>query len=264
MKKDINKESENIKTTIEESHNPSLEFVDTNQEEAQDELAFSTRAMRVASDDFIQNLTDASSNIQGVVDDLSKAAKEQEQIISKINTESRTLYILPNKIQEQINAIAPKIAQEVEIIYDTKSKAINNQFATLQNKLTKEFGDYQQKLTTTTNECVEQLTSAGKEFGAAMEQKLSQFANKLTHDAKAISERGNSGFVKNLLFVILFSAAISGITSYLVATQFPRYVEVKGAHDLNIYRSKINVLGAKTPDTKEEKTKTEEKVKKTK
>ncbi|MEA0971637.1 hypothetical protein Megvenef_01621 [Candidatus Megaera venefica] len=84
-----------------------------------------------------------------------------------------------------------------------------------------------------------------------IEQKLAQFSNQLAVDADAVSSQKNMRFLKNLAFVILFSGLVSAFTSYLVATQFPRYVRVDAPNNLSIIDSKVQVWEAKSLNTKE-------------
>ena len=63
-----------------------------------------------------------------------------------MNDESRVLCLIPQKMQDRIDMIAPKIATEVGVIYNAKIVEINDQFNLLQDKLTKDFDGYRQKL----------------------------------------------------------------------------------------------------------------------
>ena len=86
-----------------------------------------------------------------------------------------------------------------------------------------------------------------------MEQKLTQFSNRLATEADAVSSQKNMRFLKNLGFIILFSGLVSAFTSYLVATEFPRYVRVEAPNNLSIIDSKVQVIEAKSLNTKEPK-----------
>lgn len=57
--------------------------------------------------------------------------------------------------------------------------------------------------------------------------------------------------------MVIFSAIVSSIMSYVVMTQFRRYVEIKGANDISVYDSKVQLWGGtvKSDATKDEKTK---------
>lgn len=58
-------------------------------------------------------------------------------------------------------------------------------------------------------------------------------------------------FLKNLAFIILFAGLVSAFTSYLVATEFPRYVRVEAPNNLSIIDSKVQVLDAKSLNIKQ-------------
>jgi len=86
-----------------------------------------------------------------------------------------------------------------------------------------------------------------------IEQKLTHFGNRLAEEADAVSSQKNVRFLKNLAFIILFSGLVSAFTSYLVATEFPRYVRVEAPNNLSIIDSKVQVIEAKSLNTKEPK-----------
>ncbi len=70
----------------------------------------------------------------------------------------------------------------------------------------------------------------------------------------AVLSQKSLRFLKNLAFILLFSGLVSAFTSYLVATQFPRYVRVDAPNNLSIIDSKVQVWEAKSPNTKEPQT----------
>jgi len=86
-----------------------------------------------------------------------------------------------------------------------------------------------------------------------IEQKLTQFSNRLATEADAVSSQKNMRFLKNLAFIILFSGLVSAFTGYLAATEFPRYVRVEAPNNLSIIDSKVQVIEAKSLNTKEPK-----------
>ena len=182
---------------------------------------------------------------------MQASLNQQELIVSKMNDESRVLCLIPQKIQDRVDMIAPKIATEVGIIHNSKILEINDQFNLLQDKLTKDFDGYRQKLEITTKQCVEQLIDTSDNMKVTIEQKLTQFSNQLTTEVDAVLSQKSMRFLKNLAFIVLFSGLVSAFSSYLVATQFPRYVRVDAPNNLSIIDSKVQVLEAKSPNTKE-------------
>ena len=224
------------------------------QEELQqinDNLSFNTRSLNSVTEHLVENLGVSQITIQKILDAMQTSLNQQEQIVSKMNDESRVLCLIPQKMQDRIDMIAPKIATEVGIIYNSKIVEINNQFNILQDKLTKDFDGYRQKLETTTTQCIERLIDTGDNMKVTIEQKLAQFSNQLAAEADAVSSQKSMRFLKNLAFILLFSGLVSAFTSYLVATQFPRYVRVDALNNLSIIDSKVQVWEAKSLDKKE-------------
>ena len=228
----------------------------TVQEEIQqinDNLSFNTRSLSSVSERVIENLSASQVTIQKILEAMETSLNRQEQIVSKMNDESRLLCLIPQKMQDRIDTIAPQIASEVGRIHHSKIEEITTGFDTLQDKLTKDFDKYRQNLTTTTKQCIEQLTDTGNNMTITIEQKLTQFSNRLATEADAVSSQKNMRFLKNSVFIILFSGLVSAFTSYLVATEFPRYVRVEAPNNLSIIDSKVQVIEAKSLNTKEPK-----------
>jgi hypothetical protein len=224
------------------------------QEELQqinDNLCFNTRSLNTVTEHLVGNLNTSQVTIQKILDAMQTSLNQQELVVSKMNDESRVLCLIPQKMQDRIDMIAPKIATEVGVIHSAKIVEINNQFNLLQDKLTKDFDGYRQKLEITTKQCVEQLIDTSGNMKVTIEQKLTQFSNQLTEEVDAVLSQKSMRFLKNLAFIVLFSGLVSAFTSYLVATQFPRYVRVDAPNNLSIIDSKVQVWEAKSPNTKE-------------
>jgi hypothetical protein len=216
-----------------------------------DNLSFNTRSLNSATTHIVDNLSTSQATIQKILDAMQASLNQQELIVSKMNDESRVLCLIPQKIQDRVDMIAPKIATEVGIIHNSKILEINDQFNLLQDKLTKDFDGYRQKLEITTKQCVEQLIDTSDNMKVTIEQKLTQFSNQLTEEVDAVLSQKSMRFLKNLAFIVLFSGSVSAFSSYLVATQFPRYVRVDAPNNLSIIDSKVQVWEAKSPNTKE-------------
>jgi len=220
------------------------------QEELQqinDNLSFNTRSLNTVTEHLVGNLNTSQVTIQKILDAMQTSLNQQELVVSKMNDESRVLCLIPQKMQDRIDMIAPKIATEVGVIHSAKIVEINNQFNLLQDKLTKDFDGYRQKLEITTKQCVEQLIDTSDNMKVTIEQKLTQFSNQLTEEVDAVLSQKSMRFLKNLAFIVLFSGLVSAFTSYLVATQFPRYVRVDAPNNLSIIDSKVQVWEAGNP-----------------
>ena len=69
------------------------------------------------------------------------------------------------------------------------------------------------------------------------------FAKKISEEGAILLSDNKKKFFKMLSLVVVFSALVSGATSYTVANYFPRYVEITGARDLTVTNSKVEVWG---------------------
>lgn len=195
------------------------------------EIDFVTKSLDIKSQNFnatLQSSTLAFELLLTKFENLVEQNKEHQTIITN---ELTTFTLLPEKITNNMVNIVPQIASRVETIHQPHITEVKEQFLSLQQQIAKEITNYHSKLAEITNKCLE--------------------------DSIIISTRSSRKFVTLLAIMVVFSALVSGITSYFVTIGFPRYVEIKGVNDLSVYDSRVEVWGSvKDPkDLKVNKTK---------
>ena len=215
------------------------------------EIDFASKVLNVKSSDFANTLHDAISSLKLSLSELENINKQiNDQNTAMIN-ELTTFALLPEKITYSIKNIVPQIACEVEKIHNNRILEIQDRFISLHHQLTKDISDYEHKLEYLSNQSLNNLSAAIEKFSMTIEQKLAQFSNQLVEEADAVLSQKSMRFLKNLAFILLFSGLVSAFASYLVATQFPRYVRVDAPNNLSIIDSKVQVWEAKSLNTKE-------------
>ena len=185
----------------------------------------------LASKIFSTTTSEFNNSIQESVIELTTLFNNFTKIVDKIEEQNlamthefRTFALLPEKIATSIAHLAPQIAAQVETIHEPRMVKITDDLMLFKKQLTDDVSNSQNRLEVA--------------------------ANKFMQDVDILSKQKNILFFKNLAFVVLFSAVVSSVTSYTVATHFPRYVEIKGINNLSVYDSKVEVWGAKTIDAK--------------
>jgi hypothetical protein len=215
------------------------------------EIDFASKALNVKSGDFADTLHAAISSLKLSLSELENINKQLNDQNTSMISELTTFALLPEKITYSIKNIVPQIACEVEKIHSDSILEIQDRFTSLHNQLTNDINDYEGKLEHLSNQSLNNLSAAIEKFSITIEQKLAQFGNRLAAEADAVSSQKSMRFLKNLAFIVLFSGLVSAFTSYLVATQFPRYVRVDAPNNLSIIDSKVQVWEAKSLDKQE-------------
>ena len=234
-----------------ETHNTEHKNLISSQQ-IKDELGFNIHTISSVVEDFVEQLGKAQSNIQTILTAMQGTVNKHEEAVGQITSEVRILCMIPDKVQNRLDSIVPQIALEVEQIHQPRVLEITEQFTSLHNDLTKNIANYENQLERVANNCTEQLSSTTQKFSADLEEKLNHFTNKFTNSSGLASTRNSKILFKNLAFVVMFSAVVSGITSYVVTTKFPRFVAITGANNLSIHNSKVEVWGSrKELDTKD-------------
>jgi hypothetical protein len=192
-----------------------------NKQQMNDELAFNTHAISNATDQFIEKLTRAHSVLQKTLQSFTDSSNQHEHTINQIKLETRILSLLPEKVQNRIDSIIPQIAKEVDLIHSEKSGELTKGFKVLQSKLADDFAEYNKKISDTTE----------------------KFASNFKEKVNDLDAAKNRNFLKNTMILVLFSGAVSAVTSYLVATKLPQNVEISGANEVSITNSKVSSYG---------------------
>jgi hypothetical protein len=215
------------------------------------EIDFASKALNAKSADFANTLHESISSLKFSLSELENINKQLNDQNTAMISELNTFALLPEKITHSIQNIIPLIGSEVERIHGNRISEIQDRFISLHNQLTKDINDYEAKLERLSDQSLNNLSAAIEKFSITIEQKLVHFSNRLAEEADAVSSQKNMRFLKNLAFIILFSGLVSAFTSYLVATQFPRYVRIDAPNNLSIIDSKVQVLEAKSPNIKQ-------------
>jgi hypothetical protein len=218
------------------------------------EIDFASKTLNVKSSDFGNTLHSAISSLKLSLSKLENITKQLNDQNTAAISELTTFTLLPEKITHSVNNIVPQIACEVEKIHSNSILEIQDRFISLHNQLTNDINDYKGKLEHLSDQSLNNLSTAIEKFSITIEQKLTQFSNQLAAEVDAVLSQKSMRFLKNLAFIVLFSGLVSAFTSYLVATQFPRYVRVDAPNNLSIIDSKVQVWEAKSPNTKEPQT----------
>lgn len=176
-------------------------------QDANNELAYSIRALCTTAEHVMKNLNESAISINQLIDELQNRINQQDAVLTKLNTEARVLSIIPDKLQNRINELVPNIAKEVEALYSSKNELIEQKYTTLHESINKTIQD--------------------------------TFDN-----GNILATRSKGEFLRNFAIASILVTIISTLTSYTMITQFPRYVEIKGANDISVYDSKVQLWGS--------------------
>lgn len=209
----------------------------SNSQKVSDELEYNTRAITSASNHLVSTVIKAEDQINKMVSSLEQCVTKQEKIISEINTESRMLAMIPEKMQNRISEIVPQIATEVEKIYNSKVEEIRQQFELIEKT----------------------LLNTAKSTSAILEQNIDQFTKDLIQGATTAATSNMHKLLKNLALVVMFSGIVSSITAYVVTNNFLRYVRVENVNDLSVHNSTVSVWRKMPQNEQNTKIKTEAK-----
>lgn len=183
------------------------------------QISFTTKALEKQQQELSKILSSSADQLNDAVKTFDRTIAAQQNQYEMLQNEVGVLTILPEQLKKEISNILPNMAKHIDAVYQEKLQALNNAH----------------------NDTV----SANRDLICTLDKKLDEYSTKLSARAAHVTECSNISFLKSMCLVVLFSAIISGVTSYLVTTKFPRHFNVTGASSVTIYDSNVHVLGGK-------------------
>lgn len=199
--------------------NTEISIDDSAANKLKNQISFSTKALEQQQKEFGEILSSSAKQLNNAVKTFDRIITDQQKQYVILQNEVGVLTVLPEQLKKEIKNIIPDMAKHIDAVYQEKLQALNNAH----------------------NDTV----AANKELTSVLDQKLDEYSKKLSDSASYVTQCSNTSFLKNMCLVVLFSAIISGVTSYLVTTKFPRHFNVTGASSVTIYDSNVHVLGGK-------------------
>jgi small-conductance mechanosensitive channel len=199
--------------------NTEISIDDSAVNKLKNQISFSTKALEQQQKELSGILSSSAKQLNNAVKTFDRIITDQQKQYVILQNEVGVLTVLPEQLKKEIKNIIPDMAKHIDAVYQEKLQALNNAH----------------------NDTV----AANKELTSVLDQKLDEYSKKLSDSASYVTQCSNTSFLKNMCLVVLFSAIISGVTSYLVTTKFPRHFNVTGASSVTIYDSNVHVLGGK-------------------
>jgi hypothetical protein len=89
-----------------------------------------------------------------------------------------------------------------------------------------------------------QLKQEGGASVSAKHERLNDFTAKIAKEATNLSTSWIKRFSLSFTVTIIFASATSVLTSYLITTKYPRFIEITGARDIIVQDSNLKVFEA--------------------
>lgn len=191
------------------------------------EINYANKALDTKVNEAGNKLSEGVNKLGSHISELGAILSEHDNKTKNFIKELETFTLLPEKLSDRIRATVPDIGAEVASIVIRSIDSVGEQFTKLMDKLDSSVQEYQGKLEASTTQ---------------QQVRLSAITSQITEQVFEHHQSRSKKFIISLSIMILFSAGISSVTSYLVTTKYPRYVEITGARDITIQDSRVNTF----------------------
>lgn len=187
------------------------------------------------------------------------------------------LTLIPEKLQDRIEELAPRLATEVEKIHQARLETIIETIKSLQNQLDEKAIANQQLIENTTIKCIEQIRESGVQLTALCSQneaalqtadKFKQLIENTTYndsvaatvekfdqlrrDMQNFDHKRRRSYFFGLGVSFVLMALVAGASTWLTLKYYPTHVEFnKPTEQITITGSDVSVWGTKQLHIKE-------------
>lgn len=186
------------------------------------EIELTVKILDAKSGEAGKRLEESLKDLETQVLKLNAVITSQINHEQSLSREVGSLVLLPEKLTKNIKDITPLVANELGHL----NARINEKIF---GSVIEKFSVLQQQLET----AIEKQQNAVSQA----QEKLDQMAIK-SLDGIWVK---NKKFLISLVTATIFAIGASALTSYLVTTKYPRFIEITGARDVIVQESKVDV-----------------------
>lgn len=180
------------------------------------EIDFAAKALDGSCIETSYRLSQLLESFESKLIDLKSLLEKQEEQNSIFVKELSVMTLLPDKLASRFKDTSPIIAEELKALLESSFLEAQQRFTSLQQEL--------ETIVTTQAERLDSLTSG------------------VLKEAQSYSKSWSRKFILSLVITIIFASATSGLTSYLITTKYPRFIEITGARDIIVQDSNLKVF----------------------
>lgn len=233
------------------------------------EANFAAKNFDAKSVSFAKNLNDLINQFDNKLVTYDQLIEHHNSATDYSRKELAALTLIPEKLQDRIEQIAPRFAIEVEKIHQARLEIIIQNIMNLQTKLDMKALANQQLIEATTAQCIEEIRESGVQLTALCSQNeaVLQTAEKfkqlientsyndsvaattekfdqLRRDMQDFDQKRRKSYFIGLSISLVLMAIVAGASTYLTLKYYPTHVKFsKEIGQITVSGSDVSVWG---------------------
>jgi hypothetical protein len=238
-----------------------------------DEANFAAKNFGAKSVSFAKNLNEVVQKLQETLKSHTTLIDLHKTEVHNTTTKLGILTLLPEKLEDRIEKLAPRLAIEVEQIHSKRLEEIINIIEKLQTHLDERTLANQQLIENTTLKCIEQIRESGVQLTALCSQneavlktaeKFKQLIenttyndsvaetvekfNQLKRDMQAFDKKRKVSYFVGLTISFVLMALVACAGTYFTLKYYPTHVDFTKPTEVTVSNSNVSFWGTKHLD----------------
>ena len=206
------------------------------------EADFAAKAIGSNTEDAINSFKNAKEVLDSALTQLLEPLSQLKQHANNIEVSSKTLAILPNKVEDKLTPIADKVTQSVTDSIPYLGDQLNKHHKTTAEETKRSINNY-----------LDHLQMSTDTISSQFRKDIINCQKQLTAMTEASSKNRIGRLFWNFLFICSFSAIISGFTSWYINSTFPHTVELYANGKVIVKDAQVLIVDQNNPYNKKEK-----------
>jgi hypothetical protein len=199
-----------------------------------------------ASRSFSSNSDNAAKGLNSTIDSLNVSLKSSEHNLEKydniskiLDSQTNTLSLLPKKVEERLALLPNQLEKSIDShIPQIARELLDSQ--TKQNELIQKSFE----------KSIESFEAKSSEIITKFSGDMDHYQSELVKITELSSRRRIQRLLTTLIIAGVFSALVSGISSYYINSKFPHSVELHDNGSVTVQNSQVLVVDPKSPHNK--------------
>jgi hypothetical protein len=246
-KKTITATVDKTKTVQEVELRESLQLLQKTIKDWHHEVDFTSNAFVGHANQTQSSLASTNTSMQETLKTIAGLLSAFSESSTKIQDQTITLALLPQKVHKALEDLVPNIGREVEKIHSQRLEIITTHIAKIEQALKDSIMQNQKAIEETARLSIRQMQEAQLNALESQRKQIAEFVKSVKEEVEAVTSNHGSKFLRNLIITLILATIAGGITSWCVGKYFPAFIQINKAGDVTVQHSAVKIWEADHP-----------------
>ena len=208
------------------------------------EVDFTSNAFVGHANQTQSSLASTNTSMQETLKTIAGLLSAFSESSTKIQDQTITLALLPQKVHKALEDLVPNIGREVEKIHSQRLEIITTHIAKIEQALKDSIMQNQKAIEETARLSISQMQEAQLNALEYQRKQIAEFVKSVKEEVEAVTSNHGSKFLRNLIITLILATIAGGITSWCVGKYFPAFIQINKAGDVTVQHSAVKVWEA--------------------